>query len=136
LKYITTYLGPDMEGTLSRDVEQLFGCPVYDNYGTHEISHAAFEAEDKNGMYFMEDCIHIELTDTETGAPVPIGQPGNMVATSLYRHVLPLIRFNLRDLASMLPHEKTAHGSVFRRIGHFLRLCDFMSMFRCMTFFA
>lgn len=130
LKYIATYLGPDMEGTLRRDLETLFGCPVYDNYGTHEISHAAFEAEDKNGMYFMEDCIHIELTDTETGAPVPVGQPGNMVATSLYRHVLPLIRFNLRDLASMLPHEKTALGSEFRRIGHFLGRSDSMVKIR------
>jgi phenylacetate-CoA ligase len=81
-------------------------------------------------MYFMEDCIHIELTDTETGAPVPIGQPGNMVATSLYRHVLPLIRFNLRDLASMLPHEKTALGSEFRRMGHFLGRSDSMVKIR------
>ena len=47
LKYITTYLGPDMEGALRRDLEHLFGCPVYDNYGTHEISHAAFSPRTK-----------------------------------------------------------------------------------------
>ena len=49
-----------------------------------------------------------------------------MVATSLYRRVLPLIRFNLRDLGRMLPHEKTALGSEFRRIDHFLGRSDSM----------
>jgi phenylacetate-CoA ligase len=130
LKYITTYLGPDVENTLRRELETLFGCPVYDNYGTHEISHAAFEAEDKNGMYLMEDCIFIEFTDTETGAPVSAGQVGNMIATSLYRHVVPLIRFNLRDLGRLLPHEKTALGSEFRRIDHFMGRSDSMVKIR------
>lgn len=130
LKYISTYLGPDVEGGLRRELEALFGCPVYDNYGTHEISHAAFEAEDKNGMYLMEDCIHIELTDTETGAPVEVGQPGNIIATSLYRQVLPLIRFNLRDLGRMLPHQKSALGSEFRRMDHFLGRSDSMVKIR------
>jgi phenylacetate-CoA ligase len=103
---------------------------VYDNYGTHEISHAAFEAEDKNGMYLMEDCIHIDFIDTETGAPVSTGEVGNMVATSLYRHVVPLIRFNLRDLGRLLPHRKTDLGSEFRRIDRFLGRSDSMVKIR------
>jgi phenylacetate-CoA ligase len=130
LKYITTYLGPDLENSLRNELENLFGCPVYDNYGTHEISHAAFEAEDKNGMYLMEDCIHIDFIDTETGAPVSTGEVGNMVATSLYRHVVPLIRFNLRDLGRLLPHRKTDLGSEFRRIDRFLGRSDSMVKIR------
>lgn len=130
LKYITTYLGPDLEDNLRKELESLFGCPVFDNYGTHEISHAAFEAEDRNGMYLMEDCIHIDFADTDTGAPVSTGEIGNMIATSLYRHVVPLIRFNLRDLGRLMPHVKTAIGSEFRRIDHFLGRSDSMVKIR------
>lgn len=130
LKYITTYLGPDLENNLRKELESLFDCPVFDNYGTHEISHAAFEAEDRNGMYLMEDCIHIDFADTETGAPVSTGEVGNMIATSLYRSVVPLIRFNLRDLGRLLPHEKTALGSEFRRIDRFLGRSDSMVKIR------
>ncbi|MDX2155118.1 MAG: hypothetical protein SFW09_01305 [Hyphomicrobiaceae bacterium] len=130
LKYITTYLGPDLDGTLRRDIEALFDCPVYDNYGTHEISHAAFEAADRDGMYLMEDCCHIDIADTETGRSLGVGETGNMIATSLYRRTLPLIRFNLRDLGRLLPHTKSALGSEFRRIDHFLGRSDSMVKIR------
>ena len=130
LKYIATYLGPDLEGKLRRDIEALYGCPVYDNYGTHEISHAAFEAEDRCGLYLMEDCCHMEIVDTETGRPLAEGQTGNMIATSLYRRTLPLIRFNLRDLGRLLPHTRSALGSEFRRIDHFLGRSDSMVKIR------
>jgi phenylacetate-CoA ligase len=53
-----------------------------------------------------------------------------MVATSLYRQVVPLIRFNLRDLGRLLPHEKTALGSEFRRIDRFLGRSDSMVKIR------
>ncbi len=70
LSFIPTYLGPDTDGVLRRDLEAMFGCPVYDNYGTNEISHAAFEGPDKDGLYLMEDAIYLEVVDTETGKPV------------------------------------------------------------------
>ena len=129
-KFVSTYLGPDTEGQLRRQLEDLYGCPVYDNYGTHEISHAAFEAEDKDGMYLMEDCIFIEVLDTETGMPVGPGETGNLVATSLCRKIPPLIRFNLRDLGRLMPHKTSALGSEFRRMDHFLGRSDDMVKIR------
>lgn len=129
-KFISTYLGPDTEGRLRRQLEDLYGCPVYDNYGTHEISHAAFEGPDKDGLYLMEDSIFIEVLDTEAGKRVGPGEVGNLVATSLFRSIPPLIRFNLRDLGRLLPHKTSALGSEFRRMDHFLGRSDDMVKIR------
>lgn len=129
-KFISTYLGPDTEGHLRRQIEALYGCPVYDNYGTHEISHASFEGPEKDGLYLMEDCIFIEVLDTETGTPVGPGETGNLVATSLFRQIPPLIRFNLRDLGRLLPHRVSPLGSHFRRMDHFLGRSDDMVKIR------
>ncbi len=131
LSFIPSYLGPDTDGGLRRELESLFGCPVYDNYGTNEISHASFEGPDKDGLYLMEDCIYLEVVDTETGEPVPPGQPGNLVATSLFRGIPPIIRFNLRDLGRIISDGKpSALGSSFRRMDHFLGRSDDMVKIR------
>ena len=54
-KLITTFLGPDLEGTLRAQLEELWGCPVYDNYGTNELGAGAFECQYRNGLHLMED---------------------------------------------------------------------------------
>ena len=130
LKFIPTYLGPDTEGVLRRELESLFGAPVYDNYGTHEVSNAAFEGEDQDGLYLMEDCIYLEVVDVESGLPVEPGQIGNLVATSLFRKIPPIIRFNLRDLTRILPQRPSALGTHFRRMDHFLGRSDDMVKLR------
>src|SRR6185436_12600543 len=96
-KLITSFLGPDTEDTLRRQVEDLWGCDVYDNYGSHEIGLGAFECKEKDGLHFMEDTLFFEVVDTETGQPVPDCEPGNLVVTVLHRKIPPVIRFNLRD---------------------------------------
>jgi phenylacetate-CoA ligase len=131
LSFIPTYLGPDTEGSLRKDLEEMFGCNVYDNYGTNEISHASFEGPDKDGLYIMEDIIYLEVIDTETGQPVAPGETGNLVATSLFRRIPPIIRFNLRDLGRIKHNwTKSALGSSFRRMDHFLGRSDEMVKIR------
>ena len=130
LKFIPTYLGPDTENVLRSELERLYGCDAFDNYGTHEISNAAFEGPEKDGMYLIEDCIYLEVIDVETGKPLGPGQPGNLVATSLFRRIPPIIRFNLRDLAALRPPGRSVLGSEFRRIGKFLGRSDDMVKLR------
>ena len=129
-KFLTTFLGPDTEGLLRRELEQLWGCAVYDNYGINEIGGGAFEAEDKDGLYFHEDCHYFEILDTETGKPVPDGEVGNMVVTCFYRETAPVIRYNLRDLTRILPAKRSALGTSFRRMDHFLGRSDDMVKIR------
>ena len=64
-KFLTTFLGPDTEGLLRRELETIWGCEIYDNYGINEIGGGAFECADKDGLYFHEDCHYFEILDTE-----------------------------------------------------------------------
>jgi phenylacetate-CoA ligase len=129
-KLITTFLGPDTEGTLRAHLESLWGCPVYDNYGTNEIGHGAFECAHRNGLHFFEDMSYFEILDSASGQPVAPGQVGNLVATVFYRRVFPIIRYNLRDLGRLVSSATCECGSSFRRMDHFLGRSDNMVRMR------
>lgn len=129
-KLIVTYLGPDTEGRLRAELEELWGCPVYDLYGTHEIGLGAFEGPDRDGLYLHEDLMFIEVADVETGKPVPTGETGNLIVTLFHRRIPPIIRFNLRDLGRITSTEKSSIGSSYRRMDHFLGRSDDMVKLR------
>ena len=129
-KMITTFLGPDTEGTLRAHLESLWGCPVYDNYGVNEVGHGALECSHRKGLHFMEDLSYFEILDTESNKAVEHGKVGNLVATVLYRKTFPIIRYNLRDLGRMLSTGICDCGSSFRRMDHFLGRSDNMVRMR------
>ena len=129
-KLITAFLGPDVENSLRKQLEEMWGCDVYDNYGTHEMGLGAFECKEKDGLHFMEDTLYFEIVDTETGEPVPQGEAGNLVVTVLHRKIPPIIRFNLRDLARIKHTDRCACGSSFRRMDKFLGRSDDMVKLR------
>lgn len=129
-KMITTFLGPDTEGTLRKEIQDLWGCPVFDNYGTNEIGMGACECEFHSGLHFAEDLHFFEVLDVDTNQPVEDGQTGNLVVTSFHRQIQPVIRFNLRDLARIVSQSTCACGSNFRRMDHFLGRSDSMVRIR------
>ncbi len=132
-KFLRSYLGPDVEGTLRRELEDTWGCPVYDTYGTHEIGTCGFDCREQAGMHVMEDTVYLEIVDVETGEPLPPGERGNMVVTVFFRSSPPVIRYNLRDLGRIQPESLTTPcgcGSHFRRMGHFLGRSDAMVKLR------
>jgi phenylacetate-CoA ligase len=97
LKYLHAYLGEDGNNTLRNLLQDQWGVPVYDNYGTHEIGIVSFECPHQNGMHVNEDTVLFQVHDVDTGSPLGHGEAGNLVATSLHRNVPPIIRYNLRD---------------------------------------
>ena len=132
-KFIRTYLGPDLEGTLRRELADTWGCPIYDTYGTHEMGTCGFDCREQSGMHIMEDMLYFEVVDIETGEPVAPGERGNMVVTVFFRNVPPIIRYNLRDLGRLLPDslvKACGCGSHFRRMDHFLGRSDAMVKLR------
>ncbi|SRR5579883_396997 len=129
-KFIATFLGPDVEETLRQKLETLWGCPVYDQYGTHEIGLGAFECQEQQGLHLMEDCAYFEVVDIETGDPLPPGEIGNLVVTLLFRRIPPIIRFNVRDLGRIISESTCGCGSSFRRMDHFLGRSDDMVKIR------
>ncbi len=129
-KLISTYLGPDIDNALRNQLQELWGCPVYDNYGTHEMGSAAFECQHQAGLHVMEDCIFLEVEDVETGELVAEGETGNAIVTILHRDIPPLIRYNVRDLVRMLPAGVCACGGSYRRMDKFLGRSDDMVKLR------
>ena len=129
-KFIRTYLGPDLDGSLRRELEALWGCPAYDGYGANEFGLAGFECRERSGLHLMEDLVYVEVVDVETGEPVAAGERGNLVVTSLARTLPPVIRYNLRDLGRVLSAERCGCGSHFRRMDHFLGRSDAMVKLR------
>jgi len=129
-RFLHSYLGPDIEGKFRKKLEDAWGCPVYDNYGTHEIGLIAFEGRERNGKHISEDTVYIEILDTHTHAPMPYGERGNVVATSLHRSTPPLIRYDLRDLMIMTPREESESGLITRKLSMFLGRADEMVKLR------
>ncbi len=129
-KSIHSFLGPDTDNSLRKQLEELWDCDVYDLYGTNEMGSAAFECRHKNGVHVMEDCIFLELEDVETGKPVKDGETGNMIVTILHRNLPPVIRYNVRDLARIVSTETCECGSHFKRMDKFLGRSDDMVKLR------
>lgn len=129
-KLISTFLGPDLDGALRRELQEQWGCPVYDRYGCHEFGLGGFECPAQDGLHWMEDLNIFEILDVETGAPVPAGEAGTLVVTSLVRQQSPVIRYDVRDLARVKSDAVCACGSGFRRIDHFLGRADTMVKLR------
>lgn len=129
-RFLSTFLGPDTEGLLRKELEDLWGCVVYDNYGTNEIGLGASECAERKGMHFAEDTNLFEILDRDTGKRLPDGEVGNIVVTNFTRTMQPLIRYNLRDLTRVIHSDRCACGSCFRRMDHFLGRSDSMVKIR------
>ena len=129
-RQIHSFLGSDLEGHLRRQLEDAWGAPVYDNYGTHETGLLAFECHAQDRKHINEDTAYIELADVETGAPLPMGSRGNLVVTSLHRSVPPIIRYNLRDCLIAYAREQCACGLCTRKLSTFLGRSDEMVKLR------
>lgn len=75
----------------------------------------AFECTYQNGLHLWEDCFLMEIIDPETLEPVPDGEIGELVLTTLDRDAMPLLRYRTRDLTRIIPGECPC-GRTHRRI--------------------
>jgi phenylacetate-CoA ligase len=102
------------------------GAKAYDWYGVGDTGAIAGEGPDRDGLYVWEDAQYLEICDLETGAPLPRGEKGDMVATCLYKvDVAPVIRFNTHDVSAFRT-DRNSTGLVFDRIAGFLGRSDNM----------
>jgi len=75
-----------------------------DNYGLSEVigPGVAGECLELNGMHLHEDNFLVEIVNPDTLEPVPEGEPGEMVITTLHKEAFPLIRYRTRDISRIL----------------------------------
>ena len=98
-------------------IRKELGSELYDIYGLTEIygPGIGINCEKENGIHYWDDYIYIEIIDPKTGKPVPDGEEGEIVITTLVKEGAPLIRFRTHDISRIIP-EKCSCGSSYPRI--------------------
>ncbi len=82
------------------EIEARIGLRAVDMYGLSEIMGpgVACECGCRDGLHGWEDHFLFEVIDPDTGAPVPDGQAGELVITTLTKEALPMLRYRTRDI--------------------------------------
>ena len=90
-----------------RRIEEMLGVKAYNSFGMSEMCGpgVAFECREQNGLHIWADYYIVEIVDPETLRPVPDGEVGELVLTTLNREAMPLLRYRTRDLTRILPGE-------------------------------
>lgn len=98
-------------------IREQLGIELYDIYGLTEIygPGIGINCEKEAGIHYWDDYIYIEIIDPKTGKPVPDGEEGEIVITTLVKEGAPLIRFRTHDISRIIP-EKCSCGSSYPRI--------------------
>ena len=80
------------------------GVQLYDIYGLTEVygPGIAISCDEEDGMHYWDDYIYIEIVNPKTGEPVPDGELGEIVITTLQKEGAPLIRYRTHDLSRKL----------------------------------
>jgi phenylacetate-CoA ligase len=87
-------------------IERRMDMQAVDIYGLSEVMGPGVAnecVETKDGPTIWEDHFYPEIVDPQTGAPLPDGEFGELVFTSLTKEALPVIRYRTRDLTRLLP---------------------------------
>ena len=100
-----------------RRIERMLGVKAYNSFGMTEMNGpgVAFECKRQDGMHLWEDNYIVEIVDPDTLEPVPDGEYGEMVLTTLDRTMMPILRYRTRDLTRIIP-EQCPCGRTHRRI--------------------
>ena len=87
-----------------RRIEEMFGVKAYNSFGMSEMCGpgVGFECKEQNGLHFWEDYYIVEIVNPDTLEPVPDGEVGELVLTTLRREAMPLLRYRTRDLTRVL----------------------------------
>lgn len=121
---------------MRRDIESKLGIDAYDIYGLSEIMGpgVAIECKEKNGLHIWEDCFIAEIINPITGEPLPPGELGELVITTITKEALPMIRYRTRDL-TRINVSKCDCGRTHMRMDKVLARSDDMIIIRGVNVF-
>lgn len=112
---------------MRKRISEELGIELYDIYGLTEVYGPGIGISCKydNGMHYWDDYIYVEIIDPVTLKPVPDGELGEVVITTLVKEGAPLIRYRTHDLSRILPGECSC-GSKFPRLDTIMGRSDDM----------
>ncbi|WP_049970655.1 phenylacetate--CoA ligase PaaK [Haladaptatus cibarius] len=105
---------------MREEIEEALDVTAVDVYGLSEIigPGVSIECADvQNGLHIWEDHFYPEVVDPNTGEPLPEGEEGELVITSLTKEALPVLRYRTGDMTS-LNYEKCDCGRTMVRMGN------------------
>ncbi|MFB3777179.1 MAG: phenylacetate--CoA ligase family protein [Bryobacteraceae bacterium] len=122
--------------SMRRHIESATHIKAYDIYGLSEITGpgVAFECIEQNGLHVLEDYFYPEIVDPATGRPLPEGEEGELVLTTLSKMAMPILRYRTRDITAVIPEECPC-GRTLRRIRRITRRSDDMFIIRGVNVF-
>ncbi|HPM06431.1 MAG TPA: phenylacetate--CoA ligase, partial [Treponemataceae bacterium] len=121
---------------MRKEIEKAWNIKAYDIYGLTEITGpgVAFECEAQDGMHFNEDLWYPEIIDPETGEPLPDGEKGELVITTILKEGTPLIRYRTRDITYIMK-EACSCGRTTRKIHRLFGRTDDLLILRGVNVF-
>ncbi len=121
---------------MRRKIEEFYGFRAFNSYGLSEMNGPgmAFECPEQNGMHIWEDNYIVEIIDPVTLKPVPEGEEGELVTTTLLREGMPILRFRTKDLTRIIPGPCPC-GRTHRRIERIKGRTDDMMIIKGVNIF-
>jgi len=88
---------------MRQEIQDALGIVATDNYGLSEVIGPGISGEciERSGLHINEDHFLVEVIDPKTFQPVPPGQTGELVITTLTKEAFPMVRYRTRDLTSL-----------------------------------
>ena len=122
---------------IRKRIEAHMGIETFDIIGMTETGGVGLGIDCKahDGIHVWEDDYLVEIINPETGSPVPDGQEGEMIVTTLNREGLPLIRYRTRDITSVISREKCACGRTSLRVNRLKGRNDDMLKIKGVNFY-
>ncbi len=117
-------------------LQDALGAKAFDIYGLSEVlgPGVAFECEHQDGLHVNEDHFLVEIVDRETLEPLPEGEYGEVVFTTLTKQGIPVVRYRTRDISRVISGT-CACGRTFRRIERITGRSDDMIIVRGVNVF-
>ena len=112
---------------MRKRIQDILGIELYDIYGLTEVYGPGIGINCKynTGMHYWDDYLYIEIIDPVTLKPLPDGEWGEIVITTLVKEGAPLIRYRTHDLSRIIPGECPC-GSCYPRLDTIMGRTDDM----------
>jgi phenylacetate-CoA ligase len=131
------FLGAEPHSEKMRQkIEDFYGFKGFNSYGLSEMNGPgmAFECPEQNGMHIWEDNYIVEIIDPATQKALPDGEEGELVATTLLRDGMPILRYRTKDLTRIIPGPCPC-GRTHRRIERIKGRTDDMMILKGVNIF-
>jgi len=122
---------------MRRRIEARMGIETFDIIGMTETAGVGMgiDCSAHAGVHVWEDHYLVEIVNPESGEPLPDGEPGEMVVTTLTREGLPLVRFRTHDISRVVSREPCRCGRTGLRVARLACRTDDMVKVKGVNFY-